>query len=85
MARPVKADDGGRPYKVTLSGEAGWNTSNFPVVLLEVALLVALGLTNRRWSAILGRESRWIVLVPIWTAGLYILFQSLTSFLPAAA
>ena len=56
-----------------------------PVVPLEIALRVALGLTNHRWSAILGRESRWIVLVPIWTAGLYILIQSLTCFLPAAA
>jgi hypothetical protein len=52
---------------------------------LGIALQVALGLTNHRWSAILGRESGWIVLVPIWTAGLYIHFQSLTCFLSAAA
>jgi len=83
--RPVKADDAGRPYKVALQGEAGWNTSLLPVVLLEIVLLAALGLTNRRWSSLLGRDTRWLVLVPIWTAGLFLLFQSLTNFLPAAA
>lgn len=83
-ARPVAALNAGRPYKVIISGEAGWNTSLIPVVLLEVGLLALLGLANRRWASILGRESRWLVLAPIWTAGLFILFQTLTGFLPAA-
>ena len=59
------------PYKVAIGGEAGWNTRSMPLVFLLVAPLVALGLTNRRWSRILGRESRWLVLVPIWTALIY--------------
>ena len=84
-AHPVALTNGGRPYRVTISGEAGWNTSLFPQVLLVVGLLLALGLTNRRWSRMLGSESRWLVLVPIWTALFVILFQLLTNFLPAAA
>jgi sortase A len=83
--RPVKADNAGRPYKVALQGEAGWNGALLPAVLLEIGLLVALGLTNRRCASLLGRDTRWLVLVPIWTAGLFLLFQSLTGFLPAAA
>ena len=73
------------PYKVAIGGEAGWNTQSIPLVLLLVALVVALGLTNRRWSRILGREARWLVLVPIWTALIYALFETLSNFLPAAA
>jgi hypothetical protein len=76
--------DAGQPYKVTASGEAGWATGLLPVVFLEIALLVVLGLTNRRWSAILGRESRWVVLVPIWAALLMLLYMTLSNFLPAA-
>ena len=79
------AVDAGHPYKVTISGEAGWDTSLLPAMLLVVGLLVALGLTNRRWARMLGTESRWLILVPIWVAGLYLLFQVLTNFLPAAA
>ena len=84
-ARPVTVENAGKPYKVTISGEAGWNTSAIPLVLLEAGLLIMLGLTNRRWAAILGRESRWLILAPIWAALLFILFQTLTGFLPAAA
>ncbi len=84
-AHRVVASDGGVPQKVIISGEAGWNTGLIPVVLVEVGLLVALGLTNRRWSRYLTPGSRWLVLLPIWTAGLFILFQGLTGFLPAAA
>jgi sortase A len=77
--------NGGKPYDVRLSGEAGWDTSLFPLVVLEVGLLVALGLTNRRWAKILGRESKWLILVPIWVALIYLLFGTLSNFLPAAA
>jgi sortase A len=79
------AVDAGHPYKVTISGEAGWNTSLLPAMFLVAGLLVALGLTNRRWARMLGTESRWLILVPIWVAGLFLLFQVMTNFLPAAA
>ena len=81
---PTVARGNGKSYPVKISGEAGWNTSLFPLVLLELGLLVVLGLTNRRWSRILGREGRWLVLVPIWAALLFILFETLTNFLPTA-
>ena len=83
-AIPAVARGNGKSYPVKISGEAGWNSSLFPLVLLEVGLLVVLGLTNHRWSRILGREGRWLVLVPIWAAMLFILFETLTNFLPAA-
>ncbi len=87
-AQPLKHRaefDAGQLHKVTISGEAGWNTGLFPVVFLEIALLVLLGLTNRRWARILGRESKWLILVPIWAALIYLFFQTLSNFLPAAA
>ncbi len=75
----------GTPVKVQATGDAGWNTGLLPLVLVELGLLVALGLFNGRLGRLLGREGRWLVLVPIWLALLFALFQSLTSFLPAAA
>ena len=76
--------DEGQAYNVKSSGEAGWQIGLLPVVFLEIALLVLLGLTNRRWAAILGRESRWVILVPIWAALIMLAFMTLTNFLPAA-
>jgi len=84
-ARPAMAGGAGTPVHVKASGEAGWNMTLVPLVLLELGLLVALGLYNGRLGRLLGREGRWLVLVPIWMALFYALFQSLTSFLPAAA
>jgi sortase A len=75
---------GGHPYNVATAGEAGWDVSLLPVVFLEVALLVLLGLTNRRWSGYLPRESKWLILVPIWVALIFLLFGTLSNFLPAA-
>lgn len=71
-------------YRVVASGEAGFDVDLLPAVLVELAVLVGLGLTNRRWSAILGAQSRWVVLVPVWAALLYLLANSLTSFLPSS-
>ena len=82
---PLTTTGSGTPYDVAIGGEAGWNTQTMPLVLLLVALLVVLGLTNRRWSRILGHGARWLVLVPIWTALIYALFGALSNFLPAAA
>ncbi len=78
-AGPVK------PYKVETGGEAGWNGPLIPVVLVVSAVLILLGLTNRRWSRILGPGVRWLILVPIWAALLYGLFETLSNFLPASA
>ena len=83
--RPTLARGTGTPVNVEASGEAGWDMTLVPLVLLELGLLVALGLYNGRLGRLLGREGRWLVLAPIWLALLFALFQSLTSFLPAAA
>jgi sortase A len=85
-AAPLRhATDAGRPYDVTVTGEAGWNLSLLPLAFLEIALLIVLGLTNRRWASYFARETRWLVLVPIWLALVYLLFSTLSNFLPAAA
>ena len=57
--------------------------SAFGVVLFFAALLVGLGLANRRARAVYGRMGRWLVLTPIWVAGLVFCFESLTRLLPA--
>ncbi|HEY5025774.1 MAG TPA: class E sortase [Acidimicrobiales bacterium] len=66
-----------------VSEPIGWNTGYISVVLLFAALLVGLGLANRRARAVYGRIGRWLVLTPIWVAGLVFFFESLTRLLPA--
>ncbi len=61
----------------------GWNTGYVPIVLLLAALLIGLGLANRRARNVYGRIGRWLVLTPIWVAGFFFLFESLTRLLPA--
>ncbi len=61
----------------------GWNTGYIPIVLLLAALLIGLGLANRRARHIYGRMGRWLVLTPVWVAGLFFLFESLSRLLPA--
>jgi sortase A len=69
-------------YHIVDPATASWNWGLLPVVLLEVLLLAVLGLTNQRLKRWYGGAGRWIILVPVWTAGLYLLFESLTAFLP---
>jgi sortase A len=71
-------------YHIVNQATTSWDWSSFPVVVLECGILLLLGLSNRWFNAWFGRSGRWIVLVPIWTAGLYLLFSTLTSFLPAS-
>ena len=70
------------PYRIVDGATASWRMALFPLVLVEVAVLVALGLGNRRLAAFYGRVGGWLILGPIWVAGLYLLFLTLTSFLP---
>jgi sortase A len=74
----------GTPYKLAPTIANGWDMSLIPVVLLFGGLLVVLGLANRRFSAVYGREGRWLILIPVWIALLLALFQTLTNFLPAS-
>jgi sortase A len=82
---PPLAKGRGTPVSVEASGEAGWDVGLIPLVLIELGLLAALAVFNGRLARLFGREGRWLILVPIWMALIFALFQSLTSFLPAAA
>lgn len=68
--------------RVIESGSSGWNLRYLPVALLATALLVLLGLYFGRFKENLG-DARWVILVPIWISGLYVLFVALTGLLPA--
>jgi sortase A len=70
------------PYEVVNPATASWNWGLLPIVLLEVAFLALLGLFNRRLASIYGRFGGWLILTPVWIAGLCVLFQSLTNFFP---
>lgn len=78
------AKGSGNPYGMAPSEVSGWNTNLLPIVFVELAALVALGLFYRRLSKAFGKEGRWIILVPLWVALLLALFETLTNFLPAA-
>jgi sortase A len=71
-------------YHVVNAGTASWVWSLLPVVGIEVCLLVLLGMSYRRFDFWFGRLGQWIILVPLWAAGLYLLFDTLTKFLPAS-
>jgi len=72
-----------RASHVIEGGSGEWNLLYLPPVLLVAVLLVLLGLANQRASGYFGRRGRWLILVPLWLAGLYVLFGLLTSFLPS--
>jgi LPXTG-site transpeptidase (sortase) family protein len=55
-----------------------------PIVVIELGVLMLLGLSNRRFARWYGGAARWLVLVPLWGVGLYVLFGTLTSFLPSS-
>jgi sortase A len=70
------------PYQIVNGATASWRLALLPVVLLEVGVMVALGLFNRRLAAFYGPVGGWLILAPIWVAGFYLLFQTLTNFFP---
>lgn len=70
-------------YHVANSDTASWDWSLLPAVGVEICLLLLLGLSYRRFGFWFGRTGKWVILVPLWAAGLYLLFDSLTTFLPA--
>jgi sortase A len=70
-------------YHVVNPVTPGWDWPLLPLVGIEAGLLMLLGLSNRQFTAWFGRSTRWLLLVPLWAVGFYVLFQTLTSFLPA--
>jgi sortase A len=71
-------------YRIVNSQTASLDWSLFPVVVLEMGVLLLLGLSNRRFSAWYGGAARWLILVPLWGVALYVLFGTLTAFLPSS-
>src|SRR6202034_2332848 len=71
---PVAVKTKPHAYHIVNAQTASWDWSLLPVVVLEAGVLLLLGLTNRRFAAWFGRTSRWFILVPIWGAGLYLVF-----------
>jgi sortase A len=69
-------------YHVENAATASWNWSLLPGVGFVVCLLLLLGLSYRRFDGWFGRIGKWFILVPLWSAGLYLLFALLTTFLP---
>ena len=70
-------------YHIVDSATASWDWSLLPVVGIEVCLLLLLGLSYRRIAVWFGPTGKWFILVPVWAAGLYLLFDTLTTFLPS--
>ena len=71
-------------YHVVDPSTASWDWSLLPTVGIEVCLLLLLGLSYRRFGAWFGKVGMWLILVPVWAALLYVLFDTLTTFLPSS-
>jgi sortase A len=71
-------------YHLVNPATASWNWSLLPAVGVEVSVLLLLALSFRRFGVWFAGRAKWFVLVPLWAAGLYLLFSTLTSFFPAA-
>ena len=71
-------------YHVVNPATASWNWALLPAVGVEVSLLLLLALSYRQFVIWFDGIGRWLILVPLWAAGLCLLFGTLTSFLPAA-
>jgi sortase A len=69
-------------YHVADPSTASWNWSLLPALGVVVCLLLLLALSNRFLRQWFRGFAVWVVLVPIWAAGLYLLFDTLTRFLP---
>jgi sortase A len=71
-------------YHVANSDTASWDWSLLPTVGVEICLLLLLALSYRRFGGWFGPRTKWIILVPLWAAGVYLLFGSLTTLLPSS-
>ena len=71
------------PAKVTGGGTVGWHPLYLLPVVVILGAMALLGLANKRSARYFGRRTRWLILAPIWVAATYLLFNLLTSLLPA--
>lgn len=70
------------PGPLAQTHTGSWNLGHLPLAVLVVALLVLLGLVNRR-PRHRRRLGSVLILGPIWVAGVYLLFATLSSVLPS--
>jgi sortase A len=61
----------------------GWHLARLPVVLLIIGALCALGAIYDRVAVMYAGAWRWLVIAPMWAAGLLALFRVLGLLLPA--
>ncbi|HUB70663.1 MAG TPA: sortase [Acidimicrobiales bacterium] len=82
---PAGAATHGAPVLTSASmGEAnGWHLSDLPIVASVALALCAFGALYDRLASLCFGLSRWLVMVPIWGAGLLALFKVLGLLLPA--
>jgi len=82
----VVAPTGSKPepleHRTIEAGSVQWNFGYLLPVLFVLAFMMLLGFANRRAAGYFGRTGRWLVLVPVWGAALYLLFGFLTNLLP---
>jgi sortase A len=71
------------PRHLANGGSVGWNLSYLPGVLAVLTFIALLSLANRRAALYFGRRGRWLILVPIWLASIYVLFGLLSNFVPS--
>jgi sortase A len=69
--------------RVKVGASDGWGSSELPLVLVWLAVLIALGAAyrplRRRWP----RLAVNFVLAPVWVCALWMFFEQLNRFLPA--
>ena len=70
-------------YHLVDPAGASWDWSLLPGIGIVVCLLLLLGLSYKRFENWFGRIGQWAVLLPLWAAGLYLLFATLTGFIPS--
>jgi LPXTG-site transpeptidase (sortase) family protein len=62
---------------------AGWHFGELPLVLAVLLVLGALGALYGRVARLCTGISRWLVVAPMWAAGLLVLFRALGLLFPA--
>jgi len=71
-------------YHVANSDTNSWDWSLLPAIGVEICLLLLLALCYRLSDGWFGSNRKWLILVPLWAAGVYLLFGTLTMFLPSS-